>query len=188
MNDLRLSWSRDDEGVITVYATDPNTGRIAEVADLWTRPLRERLGLSNASAKGIQQQFAETLVENWNAPEGREAMTDRTVPDPHLAAYAKGLEDAAHCATSFLVGDPHAGVPLRNPMPHEIAARLRALSPLPPGSRVVVVPPEGSEAWATLIRRAYRLWRRAIASDASNEDALSAALRALTGGDVHGRD
>jgi len=37
------------------------------------------------------------------------------------------LEEAAHKATSFLVGDPANGVPLRNPMAHEIAAAIRAL-------------------------------------------------------------
>ena len=34
---------------------------------------------------------------------------------------------AALLATSFLVGDPQNGVPLRNPMAHEIAAAIRAL-------------------------------------------------------------
>ena len=35
-------------------------------------------------------------------------------------------EACARLATSFLVGDPKNGVPLRNPMPHEIAAAIRA--------------------------------------------------------------
>lgn len=68
--EFRLSWSRDDEGVITVYATDLTTGRIAEVADFWTRPFRERLGLNPAHAKAFQQQLAESLVWNWNGPPG----------------------------------------------------------------------------------------------------------------------
>ena len=38
------------------------------------------------------------------------------------------LEWAAGEATKFLVGDPKNGVPLRNPMPHEIAERLRSLA------------------------------------------------------------
>ena len=38
-------------------------------------------------------------------------------------------------------------------MPHEIAARIRTLSPLPPGTRVVVVPPEGSAEFEALVRR-----------------------------------
>lgn len=64
MSDLRLSWMRDDEGVVVVYATD-NRGRVVSVADFWTGPLRE-IGVSNARAKAIQQQLAETLVMNWN--------------------------------------------------------------------------------------------------------------------------
>jgi hypothetical protein len=38
------------------------------------------------------------------------------------------LEEAAKVATSFLVGDPANGVPLRNPMAHEIAQAIRSLS------------------------------------------------------------
>lgn len=72
MSEVRLSWSRDDEGVITIYATDQNTGRVAEVADFWTRPLRERLGLKPAHAKALQQSLAESLVWNWNGPPGGE--------------------------------------------------------------------------------------------------------------------
>lgn len=34
-------------------------------------------------------------------------------------------ERCAKLATSFLVGDPANGVPLRNPMAHEIAAAIR---------------------------------------------------------------
>ena len=37
-------------------------------------------------------------------------------------------EDAAKVATSFLVGDPFNGVPLRSPMAHEIADAILALS------------------------------------------------------------
>lgn len=43
------------------------------------------------------------------------------------AAIAVVLEAAAGVATSFLVGDPKNGIPLRNPMAHEIADRIRAL-------------------------------------------------------------
>ena len=46
-------------------------------------------------------------------------------------AREEALEEAAHTATSFLVGDPANGIPLRNPMAHEIAARIRALATPP---------------------------------------------------------
>jgi hypothetical protein len=43
------------------------------------------------------------------------------------AARGAALEEAAKVATGFLVGDPQNGVPLRNPMAHEIATAIRAL-------------------------------------------------------------
>lgn len=65
MSDLRLSWMRDEEGVIAVYATDAD-GRKVAVADFWTGPMRQHMGMSMAHAKEAQQQMAETLVQNWN--------------------------------------------------------------------------------------------------------------------------
>ena len=67
MSDLRLSWMRDEEGVIAIYATD-GKGRTVAVADFWTGPLRQHMGINREAAKIIQQQLAETLVENWNGP------------------------------------------------------------------------------------------------------------------------
>ena len=43
------------------------------------------------------------------------------------AEFRRGIEAAAMKSTSFLVGAPVNGVPLRNPMPHEIAAAIRAI-------------------------------------------------------------
>lgn len=43
-------------------------------------------------------------------------------------ARRQALEEAAKMATSFLVGDPANGIPLRNPMAHEIAQAIRALA------------------------------------------------------------
>ena len=65
MTDLRLSWMRDEECVIAIYATD-NDGRKVAVADFWTGPMRQHMGISREAAKTIQQQLVETLVENWN--------------------------------------------------------------------------------------------------------------------------
>ena len=42
-----------------------------------------------------------------------------------LAAIIETTELAAKHATAFLVGDPSNGIPLRNPMPREIATALR---------------------------------------------------------------
>lgn len=46
--------------------------------------------------------------------------------------FRAGIEAAAKKATSFLVGDPANGVPLRSPSPHQIAEAIRALSPAAP--------------------------------------------------------
>jgi len=62
-------------------------------------------------------------------------MTDTPNPDPTFTTRARleGMEImrevAARKATSFLVGDPANGVPLRNPMAHEIADQIAALDP-----------------------------------------------------------
>jgi hypothetical protein len=44
-----------------------------------------------------------------------------------MAERKRALEDAAKVATSFLVGDPFNGVPLRSPMAHEIADAILSL-------------------------------------------------------------
>lgn len=96
--DLRLSWNRDDEGVITVYATDPDAGRIVAVADFWTGPLRQHMGIPEPRAQALQQQLAETLVENWNGPW-------RDTP-----GYRAGVEAAAaryRACAEELVKEPH---------------------------------------------------------------------------------
>lgn len=46
---------------------------------------------------------------------------------PAAQVRAEALEEAATKATSFLVGDPKNGVPLRNPLAHEIADAIRAM-------------------------------------------------------------
>lgn len=75
-----------------------------------------------------------------------------------LAAEVEGVkaekamrEAAAHKATSFLVGNPALGIPLRNPMAHEIADAIREL-PLTLGNEDVdaissgqVPPTQGSK-------------------------------------------
>ena len=42
------------------------------------------------------------------------------------AMIARGMRRAAGVATSFLVGDPLNGIPLRNPMAHEVAGAILA--------------------------------------------------------------
>ena len=66
-----------------------------------------------------------------------------------------------------------------------VAEAIRALSPLPPGSRVVVIPAEGSPEWEAL---ADRVWRAQMTAPKSRRvdgwrDTIDAVLRALTEGE-----
>ena len=59
------------------------------------------------------------------------AIPAASVADP-AQIRADALREAAKKATSFLVGDPLNGVPLRNPMAHEVADAILAMIPTPP--------------------------------------------------------
>lgn len=63
------------------------------------------------------------------------------------------LEEAANKATSFLVGDPAKGVPLKSPTPHQIAAAIRALA-TQAAPEVASVPDAGDEPvyWSVTYR------------------------------------
>lgn len=60
----RISWNRDEDGVVVVYVTDPQ-GRVAPVADLWLQPLIDKLGLTRAEAKALQESVAEKISGVW---------------------------------------------------------------------------------------------------------------------------
>ncbi len=62
---MRLSWIRDEHGIITVYATTSD-GRICEMADFWIKPMMERFGVDRYTALDWQHKCAELLVHNWN--------------------------------------------------------------------------------------------------------------------------
>ncbi|HRP26377.1 hypothetical protein [Thauera sp.] len=68
----------------------------------------------------------------------------------------------------------------------ECAAEIRALSPLPPGSRVVVIPPDAEERVAEAIRgEIIKGWDFSLTTTPESQSgaAARAALRALTGGE-----
>ena len=74
-------------------------------------------------AEAIERIFAEV------APSGqRQAILTACAALADDAARAM-RETAAWKASSFLVGDPKNGVPLRNPMAHEISDAIRAIDP-----------------------------------------------------------
>lgn len=59
-------------------------------------------------------------------------IADMPMPEP-TPLCLRTIEACAKVATSFLVGDPANGIPLRNPMAHEIATKIRALASQPVG-------------------------------------------------------
>lgn len=105
------------------------------------------------------------------------------------AAYAKGLEDAAR----EFVRKVEAGE-ARSKRSYAAFKAALAASPLPPGSRVVVVPPDAVERMArafiaNVIEPEVGIlsWDDVPADDqAITLRSITAALRALTGGDDRG--
>lgn len=76
---MRLGWNRAEDGVITVYA-HAEDGRAAPVADFWLQPIIDKLGMTRADAKALQEQFADQLVSaNNDKP--------RAVTKANLAEY-----------------------------------------------------------------------------------------------------
>lgn len=61
----RLSWNRDDDGVVTVYATKSG-GKPFAVGDFWLRPGMVDGGLTKPLAAALQQQLVEFLVDRFN--------------------------------------------------------------------------------------------------------------------------
>lgn len=56
----KLSWNRDEDGVIVIYATDTQ-GRVAPAADLWLQPLIDKLGMTRTEAMSLQGAVAERV-------------------------------------------------------------------------------------------------------------------------------
>lgn len=56
----KVSWNRDEDGVIVIYVTDPQ-GRVAPVADIWVQPLIDKLGLKRPQATAMQEAVAEMV-------------------------------------------------------------------------------------------------------------------------------
>jgi len=106
---ITLSWMRDQDGVIVVYATDAD-GQKCAVADFWARPLRENLGLERGQAKALQQQLAERLVDSWNGNHRRistaadAALLISRLPYASVqeALHAAGGEEGEDAVIAFL--------------------------------------------------------------------------------------
>ena len=94
--------------------------------------------------------------------------------DP-ISTPAQMREAAALLATSFLVGDPQNGVPLRNPMAHEIAAAIRAL---PVAEQQAIRDRALDDAAQAASNRAAYWWDEATAADDTGRTKLSLSYEA----------
>lgn len=151
--------------------------------------LNERAAPSPAPDEGDGPAPGEALPLAW--PPGKR----RACPSPD-AIRAQAIEEAARWhdeqAATFLTlagaadkaGDAlDARAHRYDAREHNrAAAALRALSPLPPGSRVVVIPEERSEAWEALVDRLHQA-ANAYPYIHAFRLTIVAALRALTEGE-----
>lgn len=62
---FNLTWNMSDDGVVSLYAKDVN-GRAVDLADIYRRPLRQALGVSEERARELQIEAAERIVDLWN--------------------------------------------------------------------------------------------------------------------------
>lgn len=61
----KLSWNRDDDGVVTIYATQGEHAPFP-VADFWLRPAMKDGALTRPQASALQQQLVEFFVDRFN--------------------------------------------------------------------------------------------------------------------------
>lgn len=91
--------------------------------------------MNDAWVEAVARAICEGMGMDPNADDGVSGFGPQWKQHTELARAAIATlvplvaERCARDATSFLVGDPANGVPLRNPMAHEVAERIRALTP-----------------------------------------------------------
>ena len=79
---FRLTWNMGDDGVVTIYARDVN-GQAMDFADIFRRPRRRALGVSEEKARDMQVAAAEAICRMWN----------ETVQPPHVEEPAHKASD-----------------------------------------------------------------------------------------------
>lgn len=93
---MRLSWNRDEEGVITIYARMTD-GRVADVADLWVKPMVEKFGVPRSRALELQEQFADLLVNSHN-----QLFTEAPSPETEAARLRNLIDCACNALTDSI--------------------------------------------------------------------------------------
>lgn len=101
MNRPRLSWNMDEDGVISVTATD-DSGRMYALLDIFRRPMIERGAMTKEEARSFQIFAAERICNAWNADKSASqiAMDHKIDPALELTPWGEGhnaaCEQIAH--------------------------------------------------------------------------------------------
>lgn len=80
---VRLSWNMGDDGVATIYATDPED-RVFDLCDVWRRPAVERGGMTADEAREFQVFAAERICSAWNSDMAAAQVAEEHKIDPKL--------------------------------------------------------------------------------------------------------
>lgn len=112
------------ESAVAAQASEPEHWKSIDDSQEWPK-------LDGVTAFHVIERHANDWAETGRMMEAWLSARSATQPSAETVRDA-ALEEAANTATGFLVGDPLAGIPLRNPMTHEIAAAIRALKSAPP--------------------------------------------------------
>ena len=89
MKHPRLSWNMDEDGVISVSATD-DSGRVYALLDIFRRPMIEHGGMTKEDAKAFQVFAAERICNAWNTDKIASQIAMDHKIDPNLGG-AEGL-------------------------------------------------------------------------------------------------
>lgn len=85
----RLSWNMDEDGVISVSATD-DSGRMYALLDIFRRPMIERGAMTREEARSFQIFAAERICNAWNTDKSASQIAMDHKIDPDLDG-AEGL-------------------------------------------------------------------------------------------------
>ena len=97
MRNVRLSYSRDEDGVISVYATDAQK-RCFPLLDIYCGPLVELGKMRREEARAFQLFAAERICRAWNNDETAADIAEGYKVDPALDLSEWGQGHNAACA------------------------------------------------------------------------------------------
>ena len=96
MRKVKLSWNRDEDGVIAVYATDVEL-RTFPLLDIFCGPLVDLGKMRRAEAKAFQAFAAERICKAWNTDEEAATIAEGHKIDANLGLTEWGLGHNAAC-------------------------------------------------------------------------------------------